>query len=347
MSGIALIGGGLFIKNFHLPALLENEANIVAVYSRSTKSASSVVEEIEKHGSKQLASKVSVYSDEKKENLDELLKRDDVQGVLVALPILVQPDVVRKCLAAGKHVLCEKPIAKDFDEAKKLVEEYKSKYTNKGVIFSIAEQLRYDRASIKAREMVQSGKIGKLQAVHGRVWNAMTTDTDWYKTEWRQNAQFQGGFVLDAGVHAIATMRYVSNAEILETASFTSQTKEFLKPIDTVNAALKFSNDIYGTFSITFAAAKPWQEFVYSGSKGALTVVLEGFGTYHLTLEDGQGNVIDRATIEGKALYEENKAFLDAIQKGKNEKAASVEEAIADLAVIESFCSGGGRVKTL
>lgn len=348
--GIAFIGGGLFIKQFHLPALLKNEANIVAAYSRSTKSATSVVEETEKLGAKEAASKISVYSDEKSgEGLDQLLERSDVKGVIVALPILIQPDVVRKCFAAGKHVLCEKPLAKDFEEAKRLVDDYNASYAAKGIVFSIAEQLRYDRASKKAREIVQSGKIGELRGIHGRMWSDIKPDgsNQWFETEWRKNATFQGGFILDAGVHFVAAMRYISGAEIVETASFANQFKSYLVPLDTVNAASKWSNGAMGTLSISFASSKSSQDFIYSGIKGSLSIVLEGFGTYHLTVEDTEGNVVQKESIDGEAVFEENKAFLKAIKDGKNEKEASAEEAVADLAVIESLVSGGGKVKSL
>jgi predicted dehydrogenase len=75
-----------------------------AVYSRSLASAQSLVQGAP--GSAEL------YSDEKEsKNYAHLLQRDDIQAVILALPIPVQPEYIIQALAAGKHVLAEKPIA--------------------------------------------------------------------------------------------------------------------------------------------------------------------------------------------------------------------------------------------
>jgi predicted dehydrogenase len=67
--------------------------------------------------------------------LDALLKREDVQGVIVVLPITAQPAVVRAALAAGKAVLSEKPVAADVREGARLVAEYRATYAPKGLLW--------------------------------------------------------------------------------------------------------------------------------------------------------------------------------------------------------------------
>lgn len=90
----------------------------MAVYSRSVRSAESVLAVADELRAS--TSKIDVYADEldcEGSGLSALLQRSDIGAVIVALPILVQLEVVRKCLAAGKHVLCEKPVAKDTKAA--------------------------------------------------------------------------------------------------------------------------------------------------------------------------------------------------------------------------------------
>jgi hypothetical protein len=71
--------------------------------------------------------------------LDALLGREDVQAVIVVLPITMQPDVVLCALKAGKHVLSEKPIAPNVKDGAKLIAKYRSEYMPKRLIWRIAE----------------------------------------------------------------------------------------------------------------------------------------------------------------------------------------------------------------
>lgn len=82
----------------HLPAIEKSGLfNIKAVYSRSRKSAEALIPN----------GNVDIYSDDSGsgKGLDNLLSRSDIQAVDVALPINNQPDVIRKALKAGKHVV--------------------------------------------------------------------------------------------------------------------------------------------------------------------------------------------------------------------------------------------------
>ncbi|PLB44981.1 NAD-binding Rossmann fold oxidoreductase [Aspergillus steynii IBT 23096] len=345
MVGIAFLGAGIFAKEAHLPAIAEHKANLLAVYSRSTRSAESL-----KSAADDLSiptSQVDVYSDEQEplgRGLSQLLDRSDIAAVIVVLPILVQPDVVRRCLAAGKHVLCEKPIAKDVAAASQLIVEYEKEFLPKSLVFSIAEQFRYDRAFTHVRDLIADGKIGSLNHVHARVWgNIEPGSNKWYETEWRKNPEYQGGFVLDGGVHFVALIRYISGQEVVNTTSLVSQTYKHLPPLDTVNAALRFENGTLGSLSISFASAKKIFEFIFVGDDKVVTVSGADGGS-RIKLEDGDGKVLSAEVIDGQGVSEEIKAFLQAAAIGKADSRAGPREALADLAVIESICSGGGDV---
>ncbi|PGH08526.1 hypothetical protein AJ80_07846 [Polytolypa hystricis UAMH7299] len=344
MVGVALLGAGIYAKEAHIPALIENKGTLLAVYSRSTKSANSVVDEVSKLGGQ--TSGIDVYSDEEaSRGLDELLQRTDIDAVIVVLPIPTQPDVVLKCLAAGKHVLCEKPIAKDVATGRALVQEYEKTYAPKNLVLAVAEQFRYDRAYIRARDIIASGEIGNLEHVHARVWSDLQPGSKYYETAWRKVPEYQGGFILDGGVHFVALMRLVSGQEIIETKSLAIQLKPHLPPVDTVNAALRFSGGATGSLSFSWASKKSAFEFIFAGSKGSITMRMGAiWGTSIMEIEsEGKERT---ESIEGKAMFEEIKAFLAATASGKVEKAGSSQEALADLAVIESVLSGSGIVQS-
>jgi predicted dehydrogenase len=104
----------------HLPALVTLKAKLKAVYSRSAKTASKFFSESKKLG----VEGIELYSEDTLgHTLGDLLQRQDIKAVIIVLPIPVQPDIIRRCFVAGKHVLSEKPIAKDVSTARLLLED--------------------------------------------------------------------------------------------------------------------------------------------------------------------------------------------------------------------------------
>jgi predicted dehydrogenase len=103
------------------------------VYSRSRKSAES------------LGADTELYSDDSGagKTYHDLLLRPDVDAVIIALPILSQPEYIEAALAAGKHVLSEKPIAGDLKAAKHLIQYYKSDRVKGGATWGVAENYRF------------------------------------------------------------------------------------------------------------------------------------------------------------------------------------------------------------
>ena len=93
-----------------------SQLTLRAVYSRSLKSAQA------------LNVKVDLYSDDAGagKTYHDLLLRDEIHSVIIALPILSQPEYIEAALAAGKHVLSEKPISGDLKRAESLIKYYKS-----------------------------------------------------------------------------------------------------------------------------------------------------------------------------------------------------------------------------
>lgn len=93
--GLAIIGSGIFVCDEHLPAVKAcSLLTLKAIYSRSLKSA------------KALETNVDLYSDDSGsgKTYHDLLLRDDIHAVIIALPIMSQPEYIEAALAAGKHV---------------------------------------------------------------------------------------------------------------------------------------------------------------------------------------------------------------------------------------------------
>ena len=167
-----------------LAALGSAAPPLKAVYSRSEKSSRDLAEAAVK--TLKLKTAPSIYHDEDASvNLDVLLARKDIMIVTIALPITVQPSIVLKSLAAGKHVLSEKPIAPDVKKGLEMIGTYHQLYKNKGQVWRVAENYEAEPGYRAAAVAIQSGKIGKVIFFKTLGMMNMNKDSKWYKRPWR------------------------------------------------------------------------------------------------------------------------------------------------------------------
>lgn len=147
-----------------------------AVYSRSQQSAVSLAN-IAGEG-------VSAYFDTPhvpQRSLDDLLARTDIIAVVIALPITVQPEIVKRALEAGKHVLSEKPVAKDVETAEDLIRWYGSSPRN--TIWSVAENFRFiDAVDAGYKAVKENG--GDVTTFSVRLFVMMDENNEYCRTEW-------------------------------------------------------------------------------------------------------------------------------------------------------------------
>lgn len=173
--GVAILGGGIFAREEHKPAVdAAKELTLRAIYSRSLKSAESLEAD---------ESKVDLYSDDSGtgKTLDDLLARSDIHAVIIALPILKQPDYVRKALSAGKHVLSEKPIAENVKDAKDLIQWYKSNVDTSKIIWSVAENFRFQNTYVEAAK--EREKQGRTLTFRLKQYIPVAPGGKYYETE--------------------------------------------------------------------------------------------------------------------------------------------------------------------
>ncbi|KAI4715034.1 hypothetical protein J4E89_000720 [Alternaria sp. Ai002NY15] len=328
--GIAIIGSGIFAKEEHLPAIQDTPSlSLKAVYSRSLKSAKALSEKL---------SDVELYSDDQDgKKFENLLKRDDVKGVVIALPILAQPDYIKKALAAGKHVFAEKPIAKDLATARELL-SWTQDSSNTSAIYTVAENFRFIDSYVWGSEQVAS--LGRILTFRVRVAAMVSAGSKYYETEWRKKPDHQGGFVLDGGVHFVAATRLLlqgGGRKIRKVSAFTAQLQEHLPPVDTLNATMQLDNDASGTLSICFGTTDTGSEYLVACEKGSVHVAR---GKVTIT-RDGKDPETKEFPDEGNGVNQEIKAWAKSLEQGKRNEMQSPEEALKDLEILESCLKSG------
>ena len=131
---VALLGGGLFAVGAYIPALASNTSDVTlhTVWSRSQVSAQKVTAKATEAG----LNPATLHGDE---GLSQILSDKSIDAVMIVLPISAQPALVIKALKAGKHVISEKPVAKDIKTAREIIEVYENEYQPKGLIWRVAE----------------------------------------------------------------------------------------------------------------------------------------------------------------------------------------------------------------
>jgi predicted dehydrogenase len=144
--GIGIVGCGHIVKTAHLPAYAKYGLDVVGVYDVAPEATSGIEEFGVRH----------VF-----ESLDELLARPEIEVVDVATHPSVRLELVRRALAAGKHVLAQKPFALDLGAAKAVVEEAEQR----GLKLAVNQNGRWAPPWRLATLLIEQGAIGDAFAV--------------------------------------------------------------------------------------------------------------------------------------------------------------------------------------
>jgi predicted dehydrogenase len=163
----------------------------------------------------------------------QLLKNRDIQSVHICSPNYLHYQMSKEALEAGKHVICEKPLAISVPEAEELVELADKTSLVNAVNFNI----RYYPLMRQVKAMVEKGDIGDILAIQGSYlqdWLFYQTDYNW-RLEPDKSGQSRA--VADIGSHWMDLIEYVSGLEIREVcadfATFHKIRKKPLKPLET------------------------------------------------------------------------------------------------------------------
>lgn len=348
---VAILGAGVFVTEQHLPNILSiPNASLKALYSRSSKTVHSLLEKVTT-ASLTLPSNLDLYADNLNSGKDDgfkgdlkaLLSRDDIHAVVIALPILVQPEVIKQCLLAGKHVLSEKPVAPTVAAATELVNWYNTTFPTHFPIWSIAENYRYQSSWTEAAKIAKE-RLGGVRSFELRVMQRVEGGKYW-ETEWRKVPGYQGGFVLDGGIHWIAALRDALGEDGKGEWSLSAQTEqicEWLPPCDTVRGVVRAGPGISGTINISFGAPSiRASELLLECEKGIVRVSPR---TIAIEPNDGEKETKEY-TEDWNGVKREQETFFQAVRDEKNggDQRQGPVLAWEDLELTEGLLESGRR----
>ncbi|WP_062236103.1 Gfo/Idh/MocA family protein [Fictibacillus sp. FJAT-27399] len=219
----------------------------------------------------------------------ELLKMEELDAVSVCLPNYLHAPVTIAALNAGKHVLCEKPMATSRQEGEQMIEAA----AKNGKKLMIGHNQRFAAAHVKAKELIVSGAIGKIYSFrtafgHGgpEGWSVDGRNS-WF---FRKNEAFIGAMG-DLGVHKTDLIRYLIGEEIIEVGSFVETLAKADTDVDD-NAVciLKSENGIIGTLAASWSYYHADNSTIIYGEKGILR--MEDDPQYSLIAQYTSGEVV-------------------------------------------------------
>ena len=222
-----VLGASTFAIEHMIPALLQTEGvRVHGIASRELAKAEAVAEQF---------GMPKAYGD-----YESMLADPAIDVIYNPLPNHLHVPWTMKAARAGKHVLCEKPIALDADEAASLI----AVRSETGVQIQEAYVVIHHPQWQRTRELVRTGRIGRVQAIQG--WFSFSLED---RDNYRYKREMGGGGLFDIGVYPLLTGRYIFEAEPVR--AFASIERDPASGVDVLTSAmLAFPNGI-----LTFTCA--------------------------------------------------------------------------------------------
>ncbi|WP_263383883.1 Gfo/Idh/MocA family protein [Granulicella arctica] len=210
------------------------------------------------------------------ENFDRIRDNPNVDAVYIALPNSMHAEYTIRSAQAGKHVLCEKPMATSVADSEAMIAACKK--ANRKLM--IAYRCQLEPTTLRAREFIRNGTIGAVQAIESA--NGFNIGPDW-----RTNGKLAGGGpLMDVGIYSLNACRFMLGEEptvIAANASTIDHDGRFNDVEENVSWTMKFPSGVLASCNTTYGANMEGYYRIH-GSKGTLNVEPAfGYEGIHLT----------------------------------------------------------------
>ena len=298
---LGIIGTGLALERLHWPALRDlPERYTIAAFADTARGPA---ERFAAYSGASLAEYVADYR--------ELLRRDDVEAVLVLVPIPLNLPITRDCLEAGKHVICEKPAGGDLAEGREFL-ALAGRFPDRALL--VAENWFYRDDLRLARQLLDGGAIGRPHLASWRMASQLVPREGQFSiTPWRVSPGYRGGAHLDGGIHHIAALRLLCgdvarvHGEVQDANATTGG------PSD-LTLTLRFASGAIGGYTATYpdiAIPAETNELRLYGTEAVMTLADQRVRIH-------RGDAVEEFHLDGGdgGYYNELCNFSDAVRHG-------------------------------
>jgi predicted dehydrogenase len=250
----------------------------------------------------------------------DALRDPGVRAVVVATPTAFHREIVVAAAAAGRHVLCEKPMAMDAAECRAMIEATDAA----GMRLQIGFMRRYDAAFVEAKRLLESGAIGRL------VQAKSITHGPSIPKPWMYDLRKSNGPLAEVNSHDIDSLRWLTGSEFEEVYAIAGNYRcpdaaaAFPDFYDNVVLTARFANGMQGMIGGAQGVRYGYDaRCELLGEKGLITVGSAGTATTGLYTQDGGPTRIERSWMNlFAAAYEaEDRDFVRAIEEDRAPRA--------------------------
>jgi len=237
------------------------------------------------------------------DKVSDLAARDDVDVVSVTSPPTLHREHALAALAAGKHVICEKPMARDTAQAREML----AAAERAGVVHAIDHEFRYTPARSKVKELIDAHAIGEMRLALVMEMTGMLVDPARPRQEWWLRRDRAGGLLGALGSHWIDSLIWWLGAveRVSAELGISSQTRPATEggsvrvtADDTAQLLLRMSSGAIATIQLSSAVHHPSRRVILYGSDG--TIVLGGDGRVLLARGSGAlDEILPAGTSDG------------------------------------------------
>lgn len=266
---------------------------------------------------------------------EALIADPEIEAIYNPLPNHLHVPLTLQAAAAGKHVLCEKPIALDAREAALL------RAAAAEVCIEEAFMVRHHPQWQRVRELCRSGRIGELRAV--QVFFSYFNDDP---ANIRNQADIGGGALYDIGCYAILAGRYLFEAEPQRVVALVDRDAT-MGTDRTTSALLDFGAGRQLVFTVSTQSCR-YQRVQAVGSRGRIEITIPfnapRGGAMSIAIDDGgalDGSNLTTETLPAADQYRLQAEAFSRLVRGEAAPRWGVEDAIAQMAVIDAVRASG------
>lgn len=320
--GYAVVGLGGIAQRAVLPAFRHSKkAKLVALVSS------------DKTKARRLAAKFGAAAWYTYDDFEVCLHKPEVQAVYLASPNGCHADQTLRAAAAGRHVLCEKPMANSVEQCRAMIDACRAQ----NVRLMVAYRKYFEPASRELKKLVSSGKLGRLKLIH----SAFTIYLPPGREEgWRFDYKLAGGGALpDLGVYCINTARWLASKEpsAASATSWTVDPGRFSQTIEENMAfQVAFPDGVVLQATASFGAAQASFIQVHGERGWAALNPAFAYDEERRLFGKINGRWFQRLFPEIDEFALELDAFAEAIRRGDDPEPSGLE-GLRDVAVIEAI----------